>query len=70
MLASRLDELAHSELAVQTTSEAIGNLPALSGDTRAAGVAMAVRAAGDQEDHETIAASFVALVEDLLHSLR
>lgn len=64
-LTGRLALLRESNLAGAVTSEAIALLPRLFGDPSAEGVAMAVRAAGDQEEPATIAASLVALVDAL-----
>lgn len=64
-LASRLALLRESSLAGAVTNEAIALLPRFFGDPSAEGVAMAVRAAGDQEEPATIAASLVALVDAL-----
>ena len=64
-LAGRLALLRESSLAGAVTNEAIALLPRLFGDPSAEGVAMAVRAAGDQEEPATIAASLVALVDAL-----
>ncbi len=65
-LAHRLLLLSGTELSASVTSEAITLLPALFGSTDGEGVAMAVRAVGAAEDSATIAASLVALVDELL----
>jgi hypothetical protein len=52
-----------------TTVEALERLPGLFGSETSAGVIMANRAAGGAEDGAVIAASFVALVDDLGASL-
>jgi hypothetical protein len=49
--------------------EAMAHLPPLFGDTTRHGVAMAVRAAAIAEDPATIAASLVALTDDLLSGI-
>lgn len=66
VLAGRLAILRKSSLAGSTTTEAIGLFPRLFGQLSAEGVAMAVRAAGDQEDPATIAGSVVALADALV----
>lgn len=68
-LAHRLSALATAELSADVTSEASRLLPELFGTGENAGVAMAVRAAGVAEDPATLAASFVALVGDLLAAM-
>lgn len=65
-LASRLDHLGTHELSADVTAEAIEHLNPLFGNQQATGVAMAVRAAGPTADPDTVAASFAALVSDLL----
>jgi hypothetical protein len=66
----RIERLRESRLSADVTNEAIAMLPRLFGDANSEGVAMAVRAAGDSdEDPETIAASLVALVADLVTAL-
>ncbi len=65
-LAERLAMLESSELAGAVTGEARLQLAELFGGRDAEAVVMAVRAAGNDEDAETIAASLVALVQDLL----
>jgi hypothetical protein len=69
VLAGCVRSLLESELAHPVTEEAISLLPLLFGDSASAGARMAVRAAGAGEDAATIAASLVALVEDLRTSL-
>jgi len=68
-LTDRLVMLRRTDLSAAVTNEAVGLLPDLFGTTESAGVAMAVRAAGQGEDPATIAGSVVALVEDLLAAL-
>jgi hypothetical protein len=51
------------------TNEAIALIPSLFGDPTTEGVLMTVRAAGDQDDPDTIAESMVALVADLLDTV-
>jgi len=68
-LADGLETLRSSELAALVTREALERLPDLFGDRSSEGVAMAVRAAGDSEDPEVIAASVVALTSELLDEL-
>lgn len=65
-LVEGLSRLRGSDVARQVTAESIGLLPRLFGDVSAEGVKMAVRAAGESEDAATIAASLIALVDDLL----
>ena len=65
-LARRLAALRASDVAGAVTNEAITLIPSLFGDPTAEGVLTAVRAAGDQEDAETISASLIALVDALL----
>jgi hypothetical protein len=64
-LATRLSVLTGIELSASVTNEAIRLVPELFGTVDSAGVTMAVRAAGAAEDPNTIAASLVALVDDL-----
>ena len=68
-LASRLCHLGSHEQSADVTAEAIEHLNPLFGSMDAAGVAMAVRAAGPTTDPDTVAASFHALVSDLLAAL-
>ena len=68
-LAQRLDRLLSHELSATVTAQAIEHLDPLFGHREATGVAMAVRAAGPTADPDTIAASFHALVSDLLVAL-
>ena len=65
-LARRLGTLRASDVAGAVTNEAIALIPILFGNTTAEGVLMATRAAGDQEDSDTIARSMVALTTDLV----
>jgi hypothetical protein len=65
-LRSRLETLRDSDIAAPVTGEAIALLPVLFGEPQAEAVQMAARAAGDSEDPVTIAASLVALVDELL----
>ncbi len=65
-LARGVELLRGSEVAGAVTAEAIALLPKLFGDLDADGVAMAVRAAGEGEASETIAASLVALARALV----
>ena len=68
-LAGRLTVLIASDLAGSVTAEAIEFLPQLFGMRTSEGVLMAVRAAGSDEDPETIAASLIDLVADLIRKL-
>lgn len=68
-LAQRLGQLQASEVAGEVTNGAVAQLPALFGDPAAEGVLMAVRAAGDEEDPDTIAGSLVALADDLVRAM-
>ncbi len=65
-LASRLVQLGSHDLSAEVTAEAIEHLNPLFGNQRATGVTMAVRAAGRTADPDTVTASFLALVSDLL----
>jgi hypothetical protein len=69
VLAERIGMLLDHELARPVTEEALSLLPALFAEPDSNGVRMAVRAAGSGEDATTIAASLVALVDDLRTSL-
>jgi hypothetical protein len=69
-LAERLNLLASSDLAGEVTAEARVQLTELFVSPDAEAVVMAVRAAGPEEDADTIAASLVALVQDLLDAWR
>lgn len=51
------------------TGSAVDQMPRLFDSPRAPGCAMAVRAAGPLEDADILAASLVALAEDLLAAL-
>ena len=55
-----------SGVATDVTREAIDLLPVIFGGRNTEGVAMAVRAFGPLEDPDIIAASLVALVDDVL----
>lgn len=68
-LARRFQSLREADLARDVTTSALERLPRLFGSLRAPGCAMAVRAAGPLEPGETLAASLVALTEDLLRAL-
>ena len=68
-LANRLRVLRTDNIAEAVTAEAVGMLTLLFGATDSQGVAMAVRAAGSGESGEVIAASFMALVDDVLREL-
>lgn len=68
-LAMALARLRTTEVSRTVTTEAIELGRELLADTNAAGVAMAVRAAGPAEDSEAIAASVVALWGDLVRAL-
>ena len=68
-LTERLTMLRSSPLAGPVTEEAVEHLPGLFGDAESEGVRMAVHAAGDAEDPTTIAASLVALIQDLRDAL-
>ena len=68
-LASRFGQLGSHELSTDVTAEAIKHLKPLFGSPQATGVAMAVRAAGPTADRDVVAASFPALVSDLLAAL-
>ncbi len=70
LLADRLRTLTSSDLSGPVTAEAIAVLPDLFGATPSEGTNMAVRAAGADEDSATIAASVVALVNDLMELLQ
>lgn len=68
-LAMRLNRLRYDELSGEVTMEAIGHLARLFGNIDAAGIAMAVRAAGPSADPDTTAASLTTLASDLLSAL-
>lgn len=68
-LASHLGQLGSHDLSAEVAAEAIEHLDRLFGSPQATGVAMAVRAAGPTADPDTVAASFLALVSDLLSAL-
>lgn len=63
---ARLTMLRNSDLAGIVTDHALAQIPSLFGKRDAPGVTMAVAAADDDEDLDTIAASMVALATDLL----
>lgn len=69
VLANLIRTLIDHELAGPVTEEALSLVPELFADPDSDGVRMAVRAAGGGEDADTIAASLVALVDDLRQSL-
>ena len=68
-LAGRLGHFGSHELSADVTAEALEHLNPLFGSPQATGVTMAVRAAGLTADPDTVAASFSALVSDLLAAL-
>ena len=68
-LTQRLDRLRKHDLSAGVTVEAIGQLAPLFGRSDAVGVEMAIRAAGIGADTDTIAASMIALISDLLAEL-
>lgn len=65
-LAQRLARLSDSDVAAEVTREARSNVETLFANRQAEGVIMAVRAAGDDEDPDTIASSLIVLVDELL----
>lgn len=67
--ARRLVVLKQSDVSREVTSEAISHLSELFANRDAAGVAMALRAAGSPSDDENIAASLVVLIQDIVDSL-
>lgn len=69
-LAQGLRELGDSTLAGDVTREAIGHLHALFGATSSSGTVMVVRATERLEDPDVMAASCVALADDLIRALR
>ena len=69
-LAQCLRELGDSVLAGDVTHEAIAHLQALFGETTSAGTVMVVRATERLEDPGVMAASCVALADDLVRALR
>ena len=69
-LAQGLRELGDSVLAGDVTHEAIAHLQALFGETTSAGTVMVVRATERLEDPGVMAASCVALADDLVRALR
>lgn len=68
-LVQRFRTLQGSDLSRDATAYAIGRLPRLFGSARAPGCLMAVRAAGTLVPGDTLAASLVALTDDLLGGL-
>jgi hypothetical protein len=68
-LARRVATLLQSDVAAGVTRQAVDHLPTLFGGPDAEGVALAVRAAAGAEDAAVIAASFAALVDDLLAAI-
>jgi hypothetical protein len=69
-LSAPLRTLRVHELAGEVTREVIDLLPQVFGHDSAAGVRMAIRAAGVSEDPATIAGSLLALVDELCGTLR
>lgn len=69
-LTDRFRRLLSDPLSQKTTDRAIMQLPYLFGRINAPGTQMAVRAAHPLENSETLAASLVALTEDLLRTLQ
>lgn len=69
LLADRIRIVLDHKLARPVTEESLSILPALFAGPDSDGVRMAVRAAGSGGDGATIAASLVALVDDLRKSL-
>jgi hypothetical protein len=70
VLVEHLSTLRASDLAADVTAEALAELTVLFGASSSSGVVMAVRAAGPNEDPDTIAGSFVALIGDLINAIR
>jgi hypothetical protein len=68
-LARRFAVLQQAAVARDVTGTAVAQMPQLFGTPRAPGCVMAVRAAAPLEPAETLAASLVALAEDLRRSL-
>ena len=68
-LVRRMRIVRDSDLGGAATAAAIEQLPRLFGTPQASGCHMAVRAAGPLENAETLAASLVALTEDLLEAV-
>ncbi len=66
MIAACLRRLSEDELSERVTADALLELERLFGSARDAGCAMAVPASTPLEDPDTVAASLVALVGDLL----
>lgn len=69
-LATRMMLLAQHELSSSVTLGAVARLPDLFGQSDAAGVKLAARAAGVGAEVDVIAASMTALVSDLLAGIR
>lgn len=69
-LAKVLATLAAHPISGEVTSEAVSHLTPLFGSADAAGVGMAIRAAGPSVDEAVVSASFTALVSDLLAAYR
>lgn len=69
-VATRLGHMLGDSVAEDVTRQAIDHLPELFGAPGSAGVTMAVRAAGIAEPPDVLAASLVALVEDLIAELQ
>jgi hypothetical protein len=68
-LANRFRTLLTDPLSAAVAETAVGQLPQLFGGVNATGTRMAVSAAVPLENEETLAASMVALTEDLLEAL-
>ena len=68
-LVVRFNALTSNSLSSQVTDTAIRQLPILFGKVDSVGTQMAVDAAVPLEDGDTLAASLVVLIEDLLHQL-
>ncbi len=68
-LIRRFRRLQRADLSRDVARFAVARLPQLFGSPRAPGCLMAVRAAGALADSDTLAASLVALTEDLLRAL-
>lgn len=69
-LSARFTLLLAEELSRATTERAIVELPRLFGSPRSPGAQMAVRAAGSAESGDAVAASLVALSNDLIRGVR
>jgi hypothetical protein len=68
-LVRRFRTLRANPISATVTEQAVAALPGLFGAARRPGVVMAIRAAGPLELGDTIAASLVALTDDLVRSL-